>query len=66
MQTHVPSYGPPPPIPSYRNSRDFVSEFPGQNTSTSMVKRTVPQTLIITTPTTNFWWLPFGIELIAF
>jgi putative transposase len=31
-QTQGPSRGPPVPTPSSRNSPDFVSEFPGQNT----------------------------------
>jgi putative transposase len=35
MQIHDPSCGPLPLTPSSRNSRDFVSEFPGQNTTLS-------------------------------
>src|SRR5262249_21833951 len=38
IQTHSPSCGLPLPIPSLRNSRDFVSEFPGQNTSVAVPK----------------------------
>jgi hypothetical protein len=36
MQIHVPSCGLLPLIPSSKNSRDFVSEFPGRNTSTTL------------------------------